>query len=130
MSKPLSQPGRRQRQIMDNLVRRARATAAEVLEDLPDQPSYSAVRGMLRLLAEKGYVRYEWDGPRYVYLPTADHAQLQQTAVRDLLKTFFNDSTESAVVAMLGASGKSLSDAELDRLAKLIARARKNGGRL
>lgn len=115
---------------MDILVRRARATAAEVLEDLPDQPSYSAVRGMLRLLAEKGYVRYEWDGPRYVYLPTADHAQLQQTAVRDLLKTFFNDSTESAVVAMLGASGKSLSDAELDRLAKLIARARKNGGRL
>ena len=115
---------------MDILVRRGRATAAEVLEDLPDRPSYSAVRSMLRLLAEKGYVRYEWDGPRYVFLPTGDPAQLQRTAVRHLLKTFFNDSAESAVVAMLGASGKSLTDEELDRLAKLIAKARRNGGRL
>jgi len=130
MPKSFSELGRRERQIMDILVRRGRATAAEVLEDLPDRPSYSAVRSMLRLLAEKGYVRYEWDGPRYVFLPTGDPAQLQRTAVRHLLKTFFNDSAESAVVAMLGASGKSLTDEELDRLAKLIAKARRNGGRL
>jgi predicted transcriptional regulator len=130
MAKALSELGRRERQIMDILVRRGRATAAEVLEDLPDPPSYSAVRGMLRLLSEKGYVRYEWDGPRYVFLPTADPAQLQRTAVRDLVKTFFNDSTESAVVAMLGASSKSLTDQELDRLSKLIEKARRNGGRL
>src|ERR1051325_5005907 len=130
MTNPLSELGRRERQIMDILVRRGRATAAEVLEDLPDQPSYSAVRSMLRLLADKGYVRYEWDGPRYVYLPTADHAQLQRTAVRDLVKTFFNDSTESAVVAMLGATDKSLTSDELDRLAKLIAKAKRNGGLL
>jgi len=130
MSKALSELGRRERQIMDILVRRGRATAAEVLEDLPDPPSYSAVRGMLRLLSEKGYVRYEWDGPRYVFLPTADPAQLQRTAVRDLVKTFFNDSTESAVVAMLGASSKSLTEQELDRLSKLIEKARRNGGRL
>src|ERR1051325_11518469 len=130
MTNPLSELGRRERQIMDILVRRGRATAAEVLEDLPDQPSYSTVRAMLRLLADKGYVRYEWDGPRYVYLPTGDPAQMQRTAVRDLVKTFFNDSTESAMVAMLGASEKTLSDQELERLAKLIEKARRNGGRL
>src|SRR5262249_27873253 len=115
---------------MDTLVRRGRATAGEVLEDLPDQPSYSAVRSMLRLLTEKGYLRYEWDGPRYVYIPTGDPAQLRRAAVRDLVKTFFNDSTESAVGAMLGEGEKTLSEAELDRLAKLIAKARRQGGRL
>src|SRR3954454_17314607 len=120
MAKPLSELGRRERQIMDILVRRKRATAADVLEDLPDQPSYSAVRSMLRLLEEKGYVRHEWDGPRYVFLPTADPAHLQRAAVKHLVETFLNDSTESAMVALLGADEKTLTNAELDRLARLI----------
>jgi predicted transcriptional regulator len=130
MPNAFTELGRRERQIMDCLVRRGRATAADVLADLPDPPSYSAVRSMLRLLEDKGYVRHEWEGPRYVYLPTEDPEHLRTTAVRHLLTTFFNDSAESAVVAMLGATGKSLSDAELDRLSDLIDRARRNGGRL
>jgi BlaI family transcriptional regulator, penicillinase repressor len=130
MPKPLSELGRRERQIMDILVRRKRATAADVLADLPDQPSYSAVRSMLRLLEEKGYVKHEWDGPRYVFLPVADEANLQRDAVRHLVETFFNDSTESAVVALLGASETKLTRDQLDRLGKLIAQAKKNGGRI
>ena len=129
MVKPLTELGRRERQIMDILVRRKRATAAEVLADIPDQPSYSAVRSMLRLLEEKGYVRHEWDGPRYVFLPTADPENLQRAAVRHLVETFFDNSTESAVVALLGEQ-KALTTEQLDRLAKLIAQAKKNGGRL
>ncbi|MEP7346307.1 MAG: BlaI/MecI/CopY family transcriptional regulator [Gemmatimonadaceae bacterium] len=128
MPTSFSELGRRERQIMDILVRRGRATGAEVLEDLADSPSYSAVRSMLRLLEEKGYARHEWEGPRYVYLPTADPEQLKHTAVRHLLSTFFNNSTESAVVAMLGAAEKSLSSEELDRLAELIEKARRKGG--
>ena len=129
MSRALSELGRRERQIMDILVRRRRATVAEVLADLEDPPSYSAVRGMLGLLKSKGFLRREWDGPRYVYLPTADRKQLQRTATRHLLETFFHGSTESAVVAMLDAGDKALSAEELDRLAELIDRARRTGGR-
>lgn len=129
MSTSFSELGRRERQIMDILVRRARATAADVLQDLPDSPSYSAVRSMLRLLEDKGYARHEWEGPRYVYLPTADPEQLQHNAVRHLMSTFFNNSAESAVVAMLGAAEKSLSNEELDRLAELIDKARRKGRR-
>src|SRR5215212_6182277 len=97
MAKPLSELGRRERQIMDILVRRKRATAADVLADLPDQPSYSAVRSMLRLLEDKGYVRHEWDGPRYVFLATADPIRLREDAVSHLVETFFDNSTESAM---------------------------------
>jgi BlaI family penicillinase repressor len=129
MPKSLSELGRRERQIMDILVRRQRATAADVLADLPDQPSYSAVRSMLRLLEDKGYVKHEWEGPRYVFLPVADSALLQRDAVRHLVETFFNDSTESAVVALLGAGDKKLTREQLDRLGKLIAQAKKKGGR-
>ena len=128
MAQSLSNLGRRERQIMDILVRRSRATVAEVLEDLTDPPSNSAVRGMLRLLEDKGYVRHEWDGPRYVYIATGDPEQLKQSAARHLLQTFFAGSTESAVVAMLGASDKPLSNEELDRIAALIEKARKKGG--
>lgn len=129
MAKPLTELGRRERQIMDILVRRQRATAADVLADLPDQPSYSAVRSMLRLLEEKGYVKHEWDGPRYVFLPVADAANLQRDAVRHLVQTFFNDSTESAMVALLGAGEKPLTRDQLDRLSKIIEQAKKKGGR-
>ncbi|HEY4320421.1 MAG TPA: BlaI/MecI/CopY family transcriptional regulator [Gemmatimonadales bacterium] len=130
MTHSLTDLGRRERQIMDILVRRGQATVADVLGDLDDPPSYSAVRGMLRLLKEKGFVQHESDGQRYVYRPTADQSALRQTAARHLLETFFQGSTESAVVAMLGASAHSLSTEELNRISALIEQARKNGGRL
>ena len=127
----LGKLGRRERQIMDVIVRRGRATAADVLGELPDPPSYSAVRGMLRLLEDKGFLRHEWEGPRYVYLPTADPEQIRNSAVRHLLHTFFSNSMESAVAAMLGVASKRMSDSELDRLSALIeqARRRKKGSR-
>jgi len=128
-AKPLSNLGRRERQIVEVLFRRGQATAAEVLRDLPDPPSYSSVRGMLRLLEEKGYVSHEWEGPRHVYRPTVDPEQAQRSAVRDLLHTFFNNSVESAVAAMLGASEKPLSEEQVRRLSRLIEQAPKKEGR-
>ncbi len=112
---------------MDIVHRHGRATANDVLAELDDPPSYSAVRGMLRLLEEKGYVRHEWDGPRYIYLPTADPDHVRRSAVRHLLSTFFSNSMESAVAAMLGASETLPTDEELKRMSRLIDQAR--GGR-
>jgi BlaI family transcriptional regulator, penicillinase repressor len=129
MRNPLSDLGRRERQIMDILHRRGHATAAEVLADLPDPPSYSSVRTMLRLLEKKGYARHEWDGPRHVHRPTGNPDQVRRSAVRHLLTTFFNGSMESAVVTMLGAREKPLSDDELRRLSSIITRARRKGGK-
>jgi|ERR1051325_8785644 predicted transcriptional regulator len=123
--KDLAALGRRERQIMDVVHRRGRVSVAEVLEDLEDPPTYSAVRGMLRLLEEKGYVRHRWDGPRYVYLPTTDPEQVRKSAVRHLLQTFFGDSVEVAVAAMLDVRETKLTDDELKRLRKLIDDARK-----
>src|SRR3954471_5821907 len=120
MAESLDDLGRRERQIMDILFRRGQATAAEVLGDLPDPPSYSAVRGMLRLLEEKGHVRHEWSGPRHVFQPTRDLAQAQHTAARPLLRPFFNGSMASAVSAMLGGAEEPPSAEELQRLHKLI----------
>jgi predicted transcriptional regulator len=116
--------GRRERQLMEIVYRLSRATATEIREELPDPPSYSAVRGMLRLLEDKGYLRHEQDGPRYVYLATADRKNVSKSAVRDLVRTFFDDSASSAVAAMLGQYEGQLSEAELDRLESLIERAR------
>jgi predicted transcriptional regulator len=118
---------RRERQIMDVIYRRAQATAAEVLEDLPDPPSYSAVRAMLRVLEEKGHLRHEQQGPRYVFLPTVPRDQARRSALQQLVHTFFDGSTEQAMAALLDQSDRSLSDAELARLARLIAQARKEG---
>lgn len=129
MTQALDDLGRRERQIMDILFRRGQATAAEVLADLPDPPSYSAVRGMLRLLEEKGHVQHEWSGPRHVYRPTRDLEEVQLSAARHLLRTFFNNSMESAVAAMLGGAEEPLSAEELRSLGRLIEHARKNGGR-
>jgi predicted transcriptional regulator len=100
-----------------------------VLDDLPDAPTYSAVRGMLRLLEQKGYLTHEWDGPRHVYLPAADPNRLRKDAVRHLLRTFFDDSTESAVVALLGAGGKSLTREQLGRLSDMIEDAKRKADR-
>lgn len=120
--------GSRERQIMDIVYRRGRATAAEVQSDIPDPPSNSAVRGMLRLLEDKGHLRHETEGPRYVYLPTADPNRVGRSAVRHLVRTFFDNSAGSAVAAMLGIYESHLNDEDLDRLEKLIEEVRTKGG--
>ena len=118
---------RRERQIMDAIYRRGQATAAEVLEDLPDPPSYSAVRAMLRVLEEKGHLRHDQQGPRYVFLPTVPRDKARRSALKQLVQTFFEGSTEQTVAALLDLSASKLSDAELDRLSQLINEARKEG---
>ena len=118
---------RRERQIMDVIYRTGRATAAEVRDALPDAPGYSAVRALLRVLEEKGHVRHEADGPRYVYVPTVTRARARRSALRQLLSTFFDDSPEQAVAALLDLSGTKLSAADLDRLAARIAQAKREG---
>jgi len=118
---------RRERQIMDILYRRSRATAVDVLGNLPDPPSYSAVRAMLRVLEEKGHVRHEEQGLRYVFLPTVPREKAKRSAVKHLINTFFEGSAEQAVAALLDASAPALSAEELDRLAELIEKARKDG---
>ena len=117
---------RRERQIMDVIYRRGQATAAEVLEDIPDPPSYSAVRAMLRLLEEKGHVRHEQDGPRYVFLPIVNRDRARKSALTHVVRTFFDGSATEAVAALLNDGGK-LSDAELDRLSAMIEQAREEG---
>ena len=112
---------------MDLLFQRGRATAADVQRDLQDAPSYSAVRALLRILEEKGHVRHEQDGPRYVYLPTIARDNAQRSAMRHMLQTFFEGSAEQAISALLDDSSAKLSSAELDRLARMIDTARKSG---
>ena len=121
------QLSRREREIMDVIYRAGRATAAEVLDQIADPPSYSAVRALLRVLEEKGHIRHEEDGPRYVFLPTVPLERARQSALRQLLDTFFDGSTEQALAALLDLSSTRLSDAELARLSRLIADARKEG---
>lgn len=118
---------RRERQIMDVLYRLGRASAQEVLEQLPDPPSYSAVRAMLRILEEKGHIRHEQDGPRYVFLPSVSRNTAKQSAMQHMLQTFFEGSVEQAVAALLDSSAKKLKNEELDRLEKLIDNARQKG---
>ena len=118
---------RRERQIMDIIYKRAQATAMEVMENLPEPPGYSAVRAMLRLLEEKGYLKHQLDGLRYVYLPTVSREKARQSALKQMLQTFFDDSTEDAVATLLDISKSKLSKADLDRLSKLIDKARKEG---
>jgi predicted transcriptional regulator len=126
-SQPHNDLSRRERQIIDILYSQGRATAAEVQAALPEPPSYSAVRAMLRILEEKGHVRHEQDGPRYIYLPTVGRDNAKKSAMRHMLQTFFEGSAEQAISSLLGDPAARLSDAELDRLATLIDRARKAG---
>ncbi len=112
---------------MDIIYQRRQATAAEVMEHLPDPPSYSAVRALLRVLEEKGHVRHKHDGPRYVFYPTVSRDRARQSALKQVVGTFFEDSTEQAVATLLDMSAKEMSDVELDRLAELIEQARKEG---
>jgi predicted transcriptional regulator len=118
---------RRERQIMDILHRRNRATAQEVLEELSDPPSYSAVRALLRLLEERGHVKHVQDGPRYVYSPAVTRGDARRSALAHVVHTFFAGSVEQTVAALVESPRSKLSGEELDRLAALIDRAKKEG---
>jgi predicted transcriptional regulator len=121
---PLS---RRERQIMEIVYGRGSATAAEVLEGMPDPPSYSAVRAMMRILEEKGHLTHRHDGPRYVYSPVVPRTAARQSALKQLVKTFFDGSATQAVAALLDMSESRLSAAEADQLATLIEKAKREG---
>lgn len=121
-SDPLS---RRERQIMDIIYARGQATAAEVTAALADPPSYSAVRALLRILEQKGHLRHQQDGPRYVFLPTVSRDRARKSALRSLVRTFFDGSSAQAAAALIDQSD--LSDADFKRLADAIDRARKEG---
>lgn len=108
---------------MDVIYRLGRASAQEVLDQLPDPPSYSAVRGMLRLLEDKGYLSHTQAGPRYVYAPTTRPEVARRSALKHVLRTFFNDSREAAVAALLDVSDKPLSPEEHRRISKLLRKA-------
>ena len=118
---------RRERQIMDFLFSRGRASAAEVLAGIPDPPSYSAVRALLRTLEEKGHVVHEEQGRAYVYKPTIGRDQARKSALKHLLKTFFGGSTEQAMAALLDLPGQKMGKDELDRLGELVERAKREG---
>src|SRR5215210_7241865 len=127
---PKSGPGaspaaltRRERQIMDILYKRGRATAAEVMEELPGNPHYSTVRTHLRVLEDKGHVSHEELGLRFVYIAAVPRRAAQKSALRHLVETFFDGSAEQVVAAVLGGEGSKLSEQELDRIADLVAKA-------
>jgi BlaI family penicillinase repressor len=115
---------RRERQIMDILYRRGRATAAEILEAMPDPPTYSAVRAKLRVLEEKGHVRHQEEALRYVYLPRVARDTARRSALQHLVSTFFEGSVENAMAALLDLSAARLKDEDLDRIARMIDEAR------
>jgi predicted transcriptional regulator len=118
---------RRERQIVDALYKLGRASAADIRSEIPDPPSYSAVRALLRILEDKGHVRHEQDGPRYVYVPTIARDSAKRSAMRHLVQTFFDGSAAQAMSALIDTSSVRLTDSELDRLEQLIDQARKQG---
>ena len=121
------QLSRRERQIMEAIYRAGQATATEVLESLPDPPSYSTVRALLRILETKGHLRHVADGTRYVFLPVVTPDRARRSAIQSLLDTFFEGSREKAVAALLDASRSELTETELDRISQLIENAREEG---
>jgi predicted transcriptional regulator len=118
---------RRERQIVDILYRKGRATVAEVMEEIPDPPSYSAVRTTLRILEEKGHVTHVEDGPRYVYSPAVAPDSARKDALRHVVRTFFDGSAERAAVALLKMSDTVLSEDQVERVRKEIHRAEEDG---
>ena len=116
---------RRERQIMDILYRLERASVGQVLAEIAGKPSYSTVRAQLRVLEEKGHVRHEEHGLRYVYVPAVPREVARRSALRHLVETFFDGSTEKVVVALLGGEVARISSEELDRIARLISESRK-----
>ena len=121
------QLSRRERQIMDVLHARGSATVADVLAGLPDPPSYSAVRALLRILEDKGHVKHRTEGAKYVYLARASRQAVTRAALRRLVSTFFSGSVSQAVAALLEESDTRLSEPELQKIDKLIQQARKEG---
>jgi predicted transcriptional regulator len=118
---------RRERQVMDILHRRGEATVAEIMAELPDPPTYSAVRSVLRILGEKELIRYKEDGPRYVYYPAQETEAAREKALAHVVSTYFAGSPEQAVTALLRMSDVDLGDADVARLRETIRRARQNG---
>lgn len=125
--KPTEDLTRRERQVMDILHRRGECTVAEIMADLPDPPTYSAVRSILRILGEKQCIAFREDGPRYVYYPAAPTEQAQVDVLDHVVRTYFAGSTEQAVTALLRMSDTGLTDAELQTLRARIAGARQSG---
>jgi predicted transcriptional regulator len=118
---------RRERQIMDVLYQRQRASAAEIRESLASPPSYSAVRALLRILEDKGHIRHAEKDLRYVYFPTVSRRRVRRAALRHLVETFFDGSAAQTVATLLDSSTARMSESELDRISELIAKARKGG---
>lgn len=112
---------------MDILYRLGSATAAEIREDLPDAPSYSAVRSLLRILEDKGHLRHQYDGPRYVFTPIVSRPTAQKSALRQMVRTFFDGSATQAVAALLDMSASDLTDDELEQLGRLVEQAKGEG---
>ena len=128
MAQPIhNELGRRERQIMDVVYRLGRASVTEVRENLPDPPTYSAVRAMLGFLEDKGYLRHEREGMKYVYLPTVDAKQARRSALQHMVKTFFNGSAAQAAAALIEMNDTQLSPDEIKRLSELIKKARQEG---
>jgi predicted transcriptional regulator len=118
---------RRERQVMDILHRRSGATVAEIMGDLPDPPTYSAVRSVLRILSEKSLITHKEDGPRYVYYPAVPTERASEDMLAHVVRTYFAGSPEQAVTALLRMSDVDLDDAEVKRLRATISRARQSG---
>jgi BlaI family penicillinase repressor len=118
---------RRERQIMDLLFQRGKASVGEVMDGIPDPPGYSAVRATLRTLEQKGRVTHEEDGRAYIYRPTLRRDAARKSALTHVLKTFFDNSAEQAVAALLELKGPRLSEAELERVSRLVENAKKEG---
>jgi len=118
---------RRERQIMDIIYEMNEATVAQVLERIPNPPSYSAVRALLRVLEGKGHLVHKQEGPRYIYSPTLPREEARRNALKHVMKTFFDDSTEDIVAALLNISEDTLYEIDYKRLSELIKKARKEG---
>ncbi len=125
--KILKNLSRRERQIMDIVYEMSESTVAQVLELIPDPPSYSTVRALLRVLEDKGHLKHTQQGPRYIYSPTLPREEASQNALKHVLKTFFDNSTEDIVAALLNISEEDLSEEEYKRLTKLIKKAQNEG---
>ena len=126
----MSTPGslsRRERQIMDILYQRGKASASEVREAMEAAPGYSAVRAMLRVLEEKGHVKHQAEGLKYVYVPTVTRDKAKRSAVKHVMETFFNGSAEQIVAALLDVASTQLTRSELDRMSEMIEQAKKEG---
>ena len=118
---------RRERQIMDIVYVMGKVSVAQVLERIPNPPSYSAVRALLKVLEKKGHLTHKQEGPRYIYFPTLPREEARQKALKHIMQTFFDDSTEDVVAALLNISEGSLSEIDYKRLSELIKKARKEG---